>query len=287
MPRRSEPSPSPAPLPSLTLRGHGESIWLEARAVWLLQKGARRRIPLAAVEGARVTGRGGRSVEVALWGGDGGPGPVFLVEGRDASAAARLVEVINRERSETGPPQGGASLVDVLPTGTPETARRRRRRMRAQEFAVLAVYLAGIAGLALAGRPFRALLWATGVMPLALGILLVGPAAVAARRRWVLRKRGVAVVALFDRGTGRRRYFRYTDLEGGAHEIRADYAAPGIGGDPRRIEVVHDPENPDDAVCTLAVRTLVWRGAGVVLFGVPVLLLGLAMTVGQAVSLFL
>ncbi|CAM5362432.1 hypothetical protein [Streptomyces aurantiogriseus] len=284
MPRRSEPSPSP--LPSITLRGHGESIWLEARAVWLQQKGTRRRIPIAAVEGARVTGRGGRSVEVALWGSDGAPGPVFVVEGRDASAAARLVEVINRERSETAPPQGGTPLVDVLPTGTSEAVRRRKRRTGAETFAVLAVYLGGIAGLALAGRPFQALLWAAGVMPLALGLLLVGPAAVAARQRWVLRKQGVAVVALFAHGNGQRKYFRYTDLEGGVHEIRADYAAPGIGGDPQRIEVVYDPEDPNKAVCTLAVRTLVWRTAGVVLFGVPVLLLGVGMTVGQAVSLF-
>jgi hypothetical protein len=123
------------------------------------------------------------------------------------------------------------------------------------------------------------------VLPLFLGLLLVGPAVVAARRRWLLSRRGVTVVAVFHKEHGRRRFFRYTDLEGGAHEIRADYAARGIGGDPQRIEVVYDPEDPDRAVCSLAVPTLVSRTAGVVLFGVPLVLLGLTMTVVQAVGL--
>ncbi|MEU1667506.1 hypothetical protein ABZ547_28760 [Streptomyces sparsogenes] len=284
MPR--QPEPSPPRLPSLSLRGRGGSIWLEAGAVWLEEKEARRRIPVAAVEGARVTGRGGRAVEVALWGADGAPGPVFVVEGRDATAAARLVEVINQARPRTGPPEGGASLVDVLPPGTSEAVRRRRRRARAEASAVLAVYLGGIAGLALAGEMDRATMWATGIGPLALGVLVVGTGAAAARRRWVLRKRGVAVVARFSHGGRKKRYFRYTDLEGGHHEIVADHAAPKVGGDPNRIEVVYDAEDPARAVCTLAVRTLVSRTAGVVLFGVPILVLGLAMTVGQVVSLF-
>ncbi|MBV7697007.1 hypothetical protein [Streptomyces sp. TRM70350] len=280
MPRGSESSP----LPSITLRGYGDSIWLEGRALLLEQKGSRRRIPIAAVEEARVTGRGGRSVEVVLWGEGGVPGPVFAVQGRDAEAALRLVEVVNRARPETGPPQGGAALVDVLAVG-PAEARRGNRRRRALDFAVLAVYLGGIAGLAMAGRPFRALLWATGVLPLALGLLLVGPALVAARRRWVLRKRGVAVVAVFAHGGGQKKYYRYNDLAGGVHEIRADYAARGIGGDSGRIEVVYDPEDPGTAVCSLAVATLVFRTAGVVLLGVPLVLLGIAMTVGQALGL--
>ncbi|MFE2560588.1 hypothetical protein ACFXGT_32145 [Streptomyces sp. NPDC059352] len=278
--------PTPPWLPSLSLRGRGGSIWLEAGAVWLEQKEARRRIPIAAIEGARVTGRGGRSVEVALWGADRVPGPVFVVAGRDATAAARLVEVINRARPQTGPPEGGATLVDVLPAGTPEAVRRSKRRTRAVIFAFLVVYLGGFAALALEGRPSRALLWATGVVPLALGGLLVGIAVVAGRQRWVLRKRGIAVVARFSHGGGQKSYFRYTDLEGGEHEIQADYAAPKIGGDPDRVEVVYDPEDPGKAVCTLTVRTLVWRTVGLVLFGLPVLLLGLGMTVGQAVSLF-
>ncbi|MDN0197319.1 hypothetical protein [Streptomyces sp. S.PNR 29] len=285
MARRSEPSPPPL-MPSLTLRGRGESLWLDAGAVWLHRRGVRRRIAIAAVEEARVAGRGGRSVEVALWGADGVPGPVFVVEGRDAAAASRLVEVINRARPETGPPQGGAPLVDVLPTGGSEAGRRRKRRTRIEVLGVLAVYVAGMAGLALTGHMGRAIMWAAGVGPLALGLLLVGMGAVAARRRWVLRKRGIAVVARFAHGGGQKKYFQYSDLEGGTHKILADYAAPGIGGDPQRIEVVYDPEDPDQAVCTLAARTLVWRTAGIVVFGVPILLLGLVMTVGQVVSLF-
>ncbi|MEU5641931.1 hypothetical protein [Streptomyces milbemycinicus] len=78
MPR--QPEPSPPRLPSLSLRGQSASIWIEAGAVWLEEREARRRIPIAAVEEARATGRDGRSVEVALWGADGAPGPVTCSE---------------------------------------------------------------------------------------------------------------------------------------------------------------------------------------------------------------
>lgn len=118
-------------------------------------------------------------------------------------------------------------------------------------------------------------MWATGVGPLALGVLLLGIGLSAARRRLALRKRGIGVVARFCHGGGQKKYFRYTDLQGGEHEIVADYAAPALGGRSERIKVVYDPADPDRAVCTLATRTLVWRGAGIVLIGVPVLLFGL------------
>ncbi len=115
MSRRSEPSPRLAPLPSITLRGYGETIWLESRALVLEQKGLRRRIPIEAVEEARVVGRGRRSVEIALWGVDGSAGPVFTLDGRDAAQAVRLVEVANAARADSGPPQGGAALVEERP----------------------------------------------------------------------------------------------------------------------------------------------------------------------------
>ncbi|WP_435615827.1 hypothetical protein [Streptomyces coelicoflavus] len=117
-------------------------------------------------------------------------------------------------------------------------------------------------------------MWATGTGPLALGVLLLGIGLSAARRRFALRKRGIGVVARFCHGGGQREYFRYSDLQGGGHEIVADYAAPALGGRSERIKVVYDPADPDRAVCTLVTRTLVWRGAGIVLLGVPVLLFG-------------
>lgn len=85
----------------------GRRIWLEGRAVLLEQKGTRRRITLAAIEGVRTLDAGQRSVEIALWGSEGAPGPVFVLEGRDADQALRLVEVVNRARSESAPPGGG------------------------------------------------------------------------------------------------------------------------------------------------------------------------------------
>ncbi len=286
MSRRSEPPSSS--VPSLSLSGNDGTVWLDADAVWLEQGGTRRRIPIEAVEHARVGGRGGRSVEVVLWGVAGTPGPVFVVKGRDAAGAVRIVEAINLRRPQTGPLQGGESLVAVRAGGVPETAFRKKRRSRVQVSVVLVVYLGGIAGLALAGETFRLVMWATGIGPLALGALLLGVGLAAARRRLALKKRGVSVVARFSHGGGQKKYFRYTDSQGGEHEIVADYAAPMLGGGrPERIEVVYDPAEPSIAVCTLATRTLVWRTAGIVLLGVPFLLFGLFMTVGQLVGLLL
>lgn len=277
--------PEPAPLPSITLRGYGDSIWLEGRAVLLEQKRSRRRIPLAAIERARTVGAGQRSVEIAVWGSDGAGGPVFVVEGRDAAQAGRLVEVINRARPQSGPPGGGAGLVEVLSVSPAVGRKRMSPRERVAALAVLMVYVGGAAVLTLFGEPHQVLLWVLGVLPVLLGLIIVGPAVVNARDRLVLRKRGVAVVALFDRAHGRRRFFKYTDLEGGVHEIAADYAARGLGGDSERINVLYDPQHPEKAVCSLAVSTLVFRTVGVVLLGGLLLLVGFLMMPFQLVLL--
>ncbi|MFE1291522.1 hypothetical protein [Streptomyces sp. NPDC058751] len=279
--------PEPAFLPSITLRGYGDSIWLEGRAVLLEQKGTRRRIPLAAVEGARTVGAGQRSVEISLWGGDGVPGPVFVVEGRHADQADRLVEVINRARPQSAPPGGGAGLVEEMPVGPVAGRKRMSPRERIALLAVLVVYVMGAVVLAVFGEPVQALLWVCGVMPVLLCLIIAGPAVVNARDRLVLRKRGVAVVALFDRAHGRRRFFKYTDLDGGVHEIKADYAVRGLGGDPHRIDVVYDPRRPQKAVCSLAVSTLVFRTVGVCLFGGLFLLMALLMMPFQLLLLVL
>ncbi|WAZ26627.1 hypothetical protein STRCI_008229 [Streptomyces cinnabarinus] len=281
MPGRAEPSP----LPSITLRGYGDSIWLEGRAVLLEQKGTRRRIPLAAIEGAKAVGGGQRSVEISVWGSGGAPGPAFIVEGRDAAQAGRLVEVINRARPQSSPPGGGAGLVEVVSVHPAAGRKRMSPRERVVALAVLMVYVGGAALLALLGEPVQVMMWVAGVMPVFLGLIIVGPAVVNARDRLVLRKRGVAVVAVFDRAHGKRRFFKYTDLDGGVHEIQADYAARGLGDDPNRINVVYNPQRPERAVCSLAVSTLVFRTLGVVLFGGLLLLVGLLMMPFQLVLL--
>ncbi|MFG2867404.1 hypothetical protein [Streptomyces sp. NPDC048338] len=274
MPGRSEPSA----LPSIALRGYGDSIWLEGWSVLLEQKGTRRRIPLPAIEGARAVGAGQGSVEIAVWGADGAPGPVFVVEGRDAGQAGRLVEVVNRARPKSAPDGGGADLVEVLAVVQAAGRKRMSPRERVASLAVLMLYVAGAALLGLFGEPVQVLLWVLGALPILLGLVIVGPAVVNARDRWVLRKRGVAVVALFDRAHGRRRFFTYIDLEGGVHEIQADYAAKGLAGDPPRIDVLYDSLHPEKAVCSLARSTLVWRAVGVGLLGGLLLLVGLSMT---------
>ncbi|CCK25681.1 hypothetical protein BN159_1302 [Streptomyces davaonensis JCM 4913] len=279
--------PEPAFLPSITLRGYGDSIWLEGRAVLLEQNGTRRRIPITAIEGARAVGAGQRSVEIALWGTDGAPGPVFVVEGRHADQAERLVEVINRARPQSAPPGGGAGLVEVLPDSSVPGRKRMSPRERVAALTALIVYIGGAASLALFGEPVQVMMWVLGVMPVLLGLIISGPAVVNARDRLVLRKRGVAVVALLDRDHGKRRFFKYTDLDGAVHEIQADYAARGLGGDPQRINVVYDPHHPEKAVCTLERSTLVFRTVGVGLLGGLLLSVGFLMMPFQLVLLAL
>jgi hypothetical protein len=93
----------------------------------------------------------------------------------------------------------------------------------------------------------------------------------------VLRKQGIEVMARFSHAFGRRRFFTYTDLTGRVHEIQADYAARGIGGDQDRINVVYDPRHPGKAVCTLAASTLVFRTTGIILLGGLLLSIGFLM----------
>ncbi|GAA2764143.1 hypothetical protein GCM10010103_31840 [Streptomyces paradoxus] len=289
MSRRSEPSPRLAPLPSITLRGYGETIWLESRALVLEQKGLRRRIPIEAVEEARVVGRGRRSVEIALWGVDGSAGPVLTLDGRDAAQAVRLVEVANAARADSGPPQGGAALVEERPAST--SVRKKglglTRRERAVGIALLVVYIGGLAVLAWAGEPQRAALWLLGVTPALFGLLIVVPSLRWAWKRWTVRRRGVTVVAVLARRQRKRTFFRYTDLEGGTHEIESDYAVRGIGGDPTRIEVVYDRQRPDRAICSLAASTLLWRTVGVTLAGGLLLSLAFIMMPLQLILLLL
>ncbi|WP_086803936.1 hypothetical protein [Streptomyces caniscabiei] len=289
MSRRAEPSPPLSPLPSVTLRGYGDAMWLEGRAVVLEQKGLRRRIPIEAVEEARVVGRGRRSVEIALWGVDGAPGPVFTLDGRDAAQAGRLVEVANGTRSRSGPPQGGAALVEERLASA--SGRKKglglTRRERAVGIVLLLVYVGGFALLAWAGEPQQAALWLLGVAPALFGLLIVVPSLRWAWKRWTVRRRGVTVVAVFARRERKRTFFRYTDLEGGTHEIESDYAARGIGGDPTRIEVVYDCQQPGRAVCSLAASTLLWRTAGVTLAGGLLLSLAFLMMPLQLILLAL
>ncbi|CAL9332938.1 hypothetical protein [Streptomyces sp. Tu 3180] len=289
MPRQHRPSPPESPLPSVTLRGYGGTLWLEGRAVILEQEGLRRRIPVEAVAEARAAGRGQRSAEIALWGVDGAPGPVFTLEGRDAAQAGRLVETVNRARSRSGPPQGGAALVEERPTGT--SGRKKglglTRRERVVGIALLLVHVGGFALLAWAGEPQQAALWLLGAAPALFGLLIVVPSLRWAWKRWGVRRRGVTVVAVFARREGKRTFFRYTDLEGGTHEIEPDCAARRIGGDPRRIEVVHDRRQPGRAVCSLAVSTLLWRTAGVTLAGGLLLSLAFVMMPLQLILLAL
>ncbi|MEW2398091.1 hypothetical protein [Streptomyces sp. NPDC046862] len=281
MTRSSEPSL----LPSLTLRGADGRIWLQGSTVWLDRDGVRRRIPLEAIVQARVTGASRRSVEIVVRGSGGVPGPVFAITGRDASGAGRIVEAVNGALPERAgrAAAGGAELVEVFPAEP--ASRRGDPRARAVACAFLAVYATGLVVLAVAGGSAPAMLWGLGVMPLALGLMIVGTAAVALRDRWVLRDRGVRVVAVFERSARRKQYFRFIDQEGVSREILADYAAKRLDGRPQRIEVTYDPQRPQRALAQLRVSALVLRTLGVVVFGLPILAIGLYMVPYQLVTL--
>lgn len=203
--------------------------------------------------------------------------------------AARLVQVAKGARSESGPPQGGAALVEERPVST--SGRKKglglTRRERAVGIVLLLVYVGGLALLAWSGEPQQAALWLLGVVPALFGGLIVVPSLRWAWKRWTVRRRGVTVVAVLARRERKRTFFRYTDLGGGTHEIEADYAARGIGGDPTRIEVVYDRRQPDRAICSLAASTLLWRTAGVTLAGGLLLSLAFIMMPLQLILMML
>ncbi|MFG1670864.1 hypothetical protein [Streptomyces sp. Y7] len=282
-------SSTPSHLPSVTLRGRSGALWLEDGSLLLEQDGARRRIPLPAVEEVRPT-EGPRGVEVVLTAPEGAGATVYRVAHRVASARDAFVTTVNaalpaRDAGEDR--RNGAELVETLP-GTVRTAWY--RKALGDVALVLAIgvpvvgWIAGLVTLIAHGDLIGAILWFFGTKPLIIGLFLYGMAAKTLYDRAILRRRGVSVLAAFHRYDGKKRMFRFTDLNGVPRECEIDTAAEPVSTQPERFQVSYDPRSPQRVAAGLPLRTWVLRSLGVAVFGTLFLYAGLYMVPYQLIQ---
>ncbi|MGW9597682.1 hypothetical protein ACWHLZ_46430 [Streptomyces chartreusis] len=264
------------PTSSLVLRGHSATIWLDGGAILINQNGIRRRIPLQAVEKIRVDDESQRSVEVVLTAAVGTPGTTYRMDCRSSAAVTTFADTVNRalpQRDEGEPRRDVAELVEVLPNEACRPPGDPRWRIGA--LILLGLYLVGLATLIVAGEPDQWIMWLVGLAPLLMGGIICSSSVARLYDCWILRRRGISVLATYCRpSSGTRRVFQFTDAEGIEREVRLHYDVKRITTDPARVEVTYDPDRPERTTATLTATGVLGRLV-VDLFGVAILLPGL------------
>ncbi|MEY9992554.1 hypothetical protein ABIE67_004586 [Streptomyces sp. V4I8] len=284
-------SNTPSPVPSLALRGRSGALWLEGDGSLLLeQDGVRRRIPPAAVEEVRAA-ESPRGVEVVLTAPEGTPPTVYRVAHRGTSERDVFVTTVKASlpvRGTEEPRPDGAELVVVEPGTTARPAWHKRAFGDVSLVLVLGLpivgWIAGLVTLIAHSDLIGAILWFFGTKPLIIGLVLYGMAAKTLYDRAILRRRGISVLAAFHRHDGKKRMFRFTDLDGIPRDCEIDTAAEPVATSPERFQVSYDPRNPARVAARLPVRTWVLRSLGVGVFGTLMLYTGLYMVPYQLIQ---
>ncbi|MFJ4773057.1 hypothetical protein ACIP88_28825 [Streptomyces uncialis] len=240
---------------ALYVHGHKGNAWLEDEVMVLQQDGLRRRIPLAAVAEVRNGGRRQASLEITLRTDEGTrTGAVrYEFEARSGMTVDLFVEAVTAAlpAAHTAHPVGnGAELVveepDPHAVQRTEAQRRKSRRFMTVFVACVVLWVAGLVTVAVAGRPTGngsdpLVYWVVGPLPLLIGGGLTTWVVFIVRGWVVRRRRGVGVVAVFERTGHRHRVFVFTDAVGKRHEYMANRTIRTIAEDPPRIQLIHDP----------------------------------------------
>ncbi|MCX5416844.1 hypothetical protein [Streptomyces sp. NBC_00059] len=271
-------NPGSAP-PSLTAGNRSGSFTLERRSILLAQGGVRRRIPLEAIEVVRMDDGARRSaVQVVLTAPAGTPGTVFRVGCRNAASATAFVEAAGRAlpvREADAPREDGGARVVVLPPAEDRDKRSARDWLViAALLTPVALYVAGLVVLIVHGDVLGVIFWILGLKPLAFGLILYGTSAKALYDRWLLRRRGISVVATFDHTDGKKQIFGFVDADGVRRFFEPDHAAEPVGLAPRGVAAHYDPRHVERVKAVLPVRTWVLRTIGVAFGGTFLLVIG-------------
>ncbi|MGI5338027.1 hypothetical protein ACQEVS_11820 [Streptomyces sp. CA-181903] len=207
-------------------------------------------MPLEALKRVEARGRGRRTLRIVLASPHAGSGtvsvrchsaPAVLVF---AARATATVPVRDREEARTG----GATRVTVEPVTGP--VRLRMSRAARWGWAVIAVYAAVLPVLGFVKGWRSSLgLWAFAPLLLLPGGGMTWFAVSGARTRWIMRTRGITVVARHthtDWGgedESATCTYEYTDTAGTVREHRGE--GPPRSDDGEHTEVTYDPRHPD------------------------------------------
>ncbi|OKH94150.1 hypothetical protein AB852_16155 [Streptomyces uncialis] len=267
-PCMKNPPPASRPQP-LTLRsGRSDRISLEDGAVSLTRGAVRRRIPLTAVEEARTPD--GRTLEIVLTAAPGRAATTYRFTSRYAATLAALRDAVNAGRPPRDvhtPRVDGESLVEVVAR---EAAVRLRDDMpRVRRLIGVALYLAGLALMLVAGDGDAVLYWAFGAVTLA-GVVGSVKIVKGLWLRIVLRGRGVTVTAEHELSDDRKNLYRFTDTQGVEHRVPIGFDTQSHQH-PEQIQVTYDPNRPGRATSVLPSSVVLAQVSGLVLLGVPAL----------------
>ncbi|RVU27445.1 hypothetical protein EOT10_09790 [Streptomyces antnestii] len=271
------------------LRSRRTTARLEQGAVLLdrFGTGLRVRIPLTAIETVRARGpEGRRGIEIVLTSGPDGSVPVtYPLRPSSAAAATAFAAAVNSAlpvRDAAEPRRDGSAAVSVLPT--PPRVRRPGAGWTAGERAAWwfygGLFVLGL-GLTIAtGDREVIVIWTAFYTVFLVGCSITTAVCRSTKDWWLLRRRGITVVATYERtdyGTGSdgettsTKVYTFTDIAG----VEREYLGGGklVATDPERIEVTYDPGAPErmSSRSGPVVRLLLFLAY--VLLGLPISLL--------------
>ncbi|MFD4835711.1 hypothetical protein ACFWPV_38615 [Streptomyces uncialis] len=274
---------------ALYVHGRKGNAWLDDEVMVLQQDGLRRRIPLAAVAEVRNGGRRQASLEITLRTEEGvGTGPVrYELEARSGATVDLFVEAVTAAlpAAHAAQPVGiGAELVveepDPQAVQRTEAQRRKSRRFMTGFVVCVVLWVAGLVTVAVEGRPTGngsdpVDYWVIGTMALLIGGGLTTWVVFIVRGWVVRRRRGVGVVAVFERNGHRHKVFVFTDAAGERHEYIASRTIRTIAEDPPRIQLIHDPLGKVGAEPHESLAYIIARCTCYLVIGLPFLAGGL------------
>ncbi|MEU9335507.1 DUF3592 domain-containing protein [Streptomyces sp. NPDC048290] len=235
-------------VPAQILPGRGVTAVLDAEGVQLTQHRQVLDIPFPAI--GEVGTDGPQAVVITLT-----DGVTHRIEGGNPAATRAFVTALAAALPERRDPRGSAlTHSDTLPEETGG------RLVGALLWVVPLAYLA-YAGWVGTVHGSRVLGVVIGVLPLVMGVAMLGTAGHDVWRRTILRGRGIVVPAYAaGRVSGKTTSYVYKDVEGHEHEYRSRLSTS-------TIEVAYDPRRPERAASQVTLLALLAKLVALLLGG--------------------
>ncbi|MEV7618071.1 hypothetical protein [Streptomyces sp. NPDC089799] len=243
--------------------GDGSETVLEGGGLRLVDRSARTEIPLAVVQEVRTGG--GRHVEIVLT-----DGAVHRADGGNPTAAEAFVDALTAALPERRDPAGSArvTVTPSTPPAEPKETRRPFDGVRAALLAILIAYVGNVIGVGVTVEAAAIISPLAALIPLVLGASLQLGAVLRTSLYLNLKQRGITVSARYKS----RGWYTYTSADGVEHLARGSDLGPVT-------RVIYDPKIPADHSFELSAKSTAFKAGCLTLFGLPLLLGGIALAV--------